>query len=71
MDLLANRERSIGARARRDLEASEFFDDLKQLRELDDAGRVPGQPVEPLEKALEYLRGLENESYLDGAEPDS
>jgi hypothetical protein len=69
MDLLANRERGISPRVRRDLEASEFFDDLKLLRELDDAGRVPGVEVESLEEALAYLRGLEDESYLEGHGP--
>jgi hypothetical protein len=66
MDLLANRDKAVIARVRRELEGSEFFDDLRLLRELDDAGRVPGQPVESLEEALDYLRGLETESYLEG-----
>jgi HD domain len=69
MDLLANREKAVIARVRRELEGSEFFDDLRLLRELDDAGRVPGQPVESLEEALDYLRGLETESYLEGHDP--
>ena len=69
MDLLANREKAVIARVRRKLEGSEFFDDLRLLRELDDAGRVPGQPVESLEEALDYLRGLETESYLEGNDP--
>jgi hypothetical protein len=69
MDLLANREKAVIARVRRELEGSEFFDDLRLLRELDDAGRVPGQPVESLEEALDYLRGLETESYLEGNDP--
>jgi hypothetical protein len=66
MDLLAIRERGLSARVRRELEGSEFFDDLKLLRELDDAGRVPGQPVGSLDDALAYIRGLESESYLEG-----
>ncbi len=64
MDLLAGRERPISGRLRRELEESEWFDDLKLLRELDDAGRVPGQPVGTLDEALAYIRGLETESYL-------
>jgi hypothetical protein len=64
MDLLAARERSLGAKARRELEASEHLDDLKLLRELDDAARVPGAVVESLEQVLTYLRGLEAEDYL-------
>ena len=45
MDLLALREQNLNDRARRLLEESEFLDDLKLLRELDEAGRVPGTPV--------------------------
>jgi hypothetical protein len=65
MDLLPARERSLSPRVRRELAASEYFEDLKQLRELDDEGRVPGQPVESLEEVLAYLRSLEDESYLN------
>ena len=64
-DLLPARERSLSARQRRELETSEFLDDLKLLRELDDAGRVPGVAVETLDQVLDYLRGLEREAYLD------
>jgi hypothetical protein len=69
MDLLGHRdrdrERPLGARARRALEASEYLDDLKLLRDLDDTGRVPGAPVGTIEQALDYLRGLEQEDYLE------
>jgi hypothetical protein len=65
MDLLMLRERGPSARVRRELENSEYYEDLKLLREVDDAGRVPGQPVEPLDQALAYIHGLESESYLD------
>jgi hypothetical protein len=65
MDLLRTRERPLSAKARRELEASEHFDDLKLLRELDDRGRVPGAVVETLEEVLEYLKGLEDEAYLE------
>ena len=47
------------SRTRREIEASEYLDDLKLLRDLDDAGRVPGQPVETLDEALAYIHGLE------------
>ena len=66
MDLLAARERALTARARRELEASEYLDDLKLLRELDDAGRVAGVGVDTLDEVLAYLRGLEHEEYLKG-----
>jgi hypothetical protein len=65
MDLLASRDRPVGARVRKALEGSEYFDDLKLLRELDDAGRDPGAPVGTIDEALEYLRALEREDYLD------
>jgi hypothetical protein len=64
MDLLADRDRPLSPRLKRDLEASEYYEDLKLLRAVDDAGRVPGQPVESLEEVLVYLKGLEEESYL-------
>jgi hypothetical protein len=65
MDLLGLRDRTLSPRIRRELEASEYFEDLKLLRDLDDAGRVPGQAVESIDQALGYLQGLEQESYLD------
>ncbi len=65
MDLAADRERPLNARQRRELDESEYLEDLKLLRELDDAGRTPGVVVENLDDALAYLRGLEHEAYLD------
>jgi hypothetical protein len=64
-DLHALRERTLGAKARKALEGAEFLDDLKSLRDLDDAGRVPGAPVGTIDQALNYLRGLEREVYLE------
>jgi HD domain len=64
MDLLAGRDRPLNLRLKRELEASEYYEDLKLLRALDDAGRVPGQPVETLDEVLAYIKGLEDESYL-------
>jgi hypothetical protein len=64
-DLLPAREKSLSTRQRRELDTSEFLDDLKLLRELDDAGRVPGVAVETLDQVLDYLRGLEREAYLE------
>ena len=63
MDLVPSRP--LNARQRRELDESEHLEDLKLLRELDDAGRVPGAAVEHLEEALAYIRGLEHEAYLD------
>ncbi len=65
MDLLERRERPLSPRLKKILEASEYFEDLKLLRQLDDAGRVPGAPVSSLDEALQYIQGLEREDYLD------
>ncbi len=67
MDLLPARDRALPPRIKREIEASEHYDDLVLLREVDDAGRVPGEHVETLDAVLGYLKGLEEESYL--AEP--
>jgi hypothetical protein len=40
---------TLGARARRRLQESEYFDDLVLLGECDRAGRVPGNYVRPSE----------------------
>lgn len=64
MDLLPGREKNLTPRTRREIETSDYFEDLKLLREVDDAGRVPGIPVGTIDDALAYLRGLEDESYL-------
>ena len=64
MDLLALRDRGPSARTRREIETSEYFEDLTLLRDLDDAGRVPGAPVGTVDEALAYVRGLEDEAYL-------
>jgi hypothetical protein len=65
MDLLGHRDRPPNARPRRPPEASDSRDDLELLRDLDDAGRVPGASVGTIEQALDYLRGLEQEDYLE------
>jgi hypothetical protein len=49
----------LGARLRRELEASPDFEDLLLLRECDDAGRVSGAAVGTVDEALDYLRELE------------
>jgi HD domain len=64
MDLGENHGRTLNARQRRELDASEFLEDLKLLREIDDAGRATGVVVEHLDEALEYIKGLEHEAYL-------
>jgi predicted HD phosphohydrolase len=49
---------TLGARARRRLEQSEYFEDLVLLGECDRAGRQPGVEAPELEEALDYLREL-------------
>ena len=61
----SGRDRPIPARLKRQIDASEYAEDLLLLRELDQAGRVPGQPVDSVDDVLEYLKGLEHESYLE------
>jgi hypothetical protein len=50
---------TLPAKQRQRLKASEDFDDLLLLSELDQAGRVPGAVVGTVDEALEYLRELE------------
>jgi len=49
---------TLGHRQRVRLETSEDFEDLMLLRELDDAGRVPGAVVGTVDEAVDYLREL-------------
>jgi predicted nucleotidyltransferase len=49
---------TLGHRQRVRLESSPDFEDLMLLRELDDAGRVPGAVVGTVDEAIEYLRVL-------------
>jgi len=49
---------TLGVRARRRLEASEDYEELKLLAKCDQAGRVRGAAVAELDEALEYLREL-------------
>lgn len=65
MDLLTRPDRPVSPKTIAKLRESEHYDDLVLLRELDDAGRVPGTPVGTVAEALEYLKGLEREAYLD------
>jgi hypothetical protein len=59
MHALEYKAGKLGAKLRHELEASEDFDDLMLLRELDDQGRVPGVVVCTVDEALDYLRELE------------
>ncbi len=59
MDAHDYRAGTIGHRLKLRLEASPDFDDLMLLRELDDAGRVPGAVVGTVDEALDFLKELE------------
>jgi hypothetical protein len=59
MDAQEYRAGTLGHRARRELQASPDFEDLMLLRQLDDAGRVPGAQVGTVDEALDYLKELE------------
>src|SRR3954465_118428 len=50
---------TLGHRQRQRLEASDDFDDLMLLRDLDDRGRVPGAPVGTVDEALGFVKELE------------
>ena len=63
-DLPGARKTGSTTRTRRLTERTELLDDLRLLRELDDAGRVPGAVVGTIDEALAYLKGLEDEEYL-------
>ncbi len=61
MDALLFKQGRLGHRKIVLLKNSEYFEDLMELRELDDKGRVPGADVDSLDQALDYLRELEKE----------
>jgi hypothetical protein len=61
MDALAMADGTLGHRAKERLRASEHFDDLMELREMDDAGRRRGVQVCTVAEALAYLRALDAE----------
>jgi len=61
MDAVALREGTLGGKLAGRLRASEWFEDLMALREIDDRARVPGADVGTVEEALEFLRGMEGE----------
>jgi hypothetical protein len=64
MDALAYVDGSLGHRAKERLAASEHFEDVMLLRELDTAGRRRGVDVCSVAEALAYVRELEREPYL-------
>jgi hypothetical protein len=50
---------ALPGKLRRQLEGSPDFEDLMLLRELDDAGRVPGAVVSSVDEAFDFLKELE------------
>ena len=64
MDAQAYKEGTLGHRAKERLAASEHFEDLLLLRELDSGGRKRGAVVCTVAEALGYIASLEDEAYL-------
>jgi predicted nucleotidyltransferase len=62
MHALEHQRGTLAGRLRQLLTASEHFDDLMLLRELDNAGRVPGARVGTVDEALDFLRELERDN---------
>jgi hypothetical protein len=58
MNALAYKQGTLGARMRQHLQASEHFEDLMLLRELDSQGRVRGAVVGTVDEALDYIKEL-------------
>ncbi len=58
MDAQAYRNGTLGAKLRRELQASPDFEDLMLLREVDDGGRVAGAIVGTVDEALDYIKEL-------------
>ena len=61
VEAIALRERSIGVRSRRRLEASENFDELMLLADCDRQGRAVGVKTPEADDAIAYLRRLSEE----------
>jgi hypothetical protein len=59
MNAHEHRAGKLPGRLRHELESSPDFEDLMLLRELDDAGRVPGAMVGSVDEALDFLKELE------------
>ena len=64
MDALALARGTLGQRAKLRLEASEDFEELLLLRQLDTAGRQRGAAVCTVAQAIDHIRSLKAESYL-------
>ena len=63
MDAHKLNDRTIGARARKRLEANESYHELVLLGECDRAGRQQGVETSELEGALDYIRDLAAENF--------
>ena len=64
MDAHAIHDGTIGHRAKLRLEESPDYEDLLLLGDLDRAGRQTGVQVCTVDEALDYVRTLEDEPYL-------
>jgi hypothetical protein len=64
MEAHAYRDGALGHRARERLQASDDFEELMLLGELDRAGRQRGVQVCTVSEALAYVKSLAGEAYL-------
>ncbi len=62
IDAIKYKMGELGHRLRVFLKNSEYFEDLMELRKLDDKGRESGVIAPTLEEALDYLRSIENQN---------
>lgn len=62
MDALAYQRQTLGARSRRRLQQSEWFEDLMILRDIDDRARLVGVQVCTIQQALAFLRDMAEEA---------
>jgi hypothetical protein len=65
MEAHAVADGTIGHRAKLRLAESDDYEDLILLGELDRAGRRTGAQVCTIDEALDYVKQLEDEPYLD------
>ena len=61
MDASAYADQTLGAKKRARLRASEWFEDLMGLRDIDDRARCPGAEVCTVEEALAFLESMARE----------
>ena len=61
MDALAYRDGTLGAKRRAQLQASEWFEDLMALRDIDDRARRRGAAVGTVDECIAWLQAMAEE----------